>query len=235
MNDKKKIAIVGALVAALLAVGAFQFMQPGAPAVVDPGAEAPEVAANEGADPTAAADPNAPPKIDPVRQALLNMATASATPRDPFIPSGELVAEFANAMTKTPPQSAAPGAVAGNPPPPAAAPAPSERAPYIPAMNPLPGGLNPQQGGQVGVNPIGQGSPTSDSSRNPEQLGYKVRGVIVGTSRMVVLEDSSGNQKLVPEGASIDGDSTVVGIRGNEVVIRHRGRKAAVKLEEDSR
>lgn len=62
-----------------------------------------------------------------------------------------------------------------------------------------------------------------------------MKGIIVGNTRMVVLEDAEGNQKLVPEGGSVDGDTTIVTVRENKVKISTRGRRQDVPLEEERR
>jgi hypothetical protein len=225
MNDKKKMMVVGALVAALLAVGAFQFMSP-APGIVDEGG-------SDASDPVAAnptpVDPAAPKK-DPVREMLISLATGTATPRDPFVPSGELLAEFQNPLTKTPPASEAPRPQAPTPSGPRRSYSES-----IEPLRPMPGDLRPTAPDGQGISgPIATSLPTP-GQQNYQEFGYKVKGVIVGTKRMVVLEDSNGSQKLVAEGSSVDGDTTIVGIEGSRVHIRQRGRKTEVKLQEDNR
>ncbi|MCG9894034.1 MAG: hypothetical protein MH204_00980 [Fimbriimonadaceae bacterium] len=224
MKNKQPL-ILGALVAVLLAVGAFQFMGNGGTPAPVPDATA------EATPEEPAVDPNAPAEApaDPLREQLMELATAGATPRDPFRPGGELASELSTAGRVAPPQP-----VVGN----AANPPQEERPSRVVRQSPPPsmgGDLSPlvPPGFGPGALPGSPGISVQPSGPSPEEFGYKVRGVIVGTSKMAVLEDSEGNQRLVPVGGSVDGDSTVVGIEGDTVKVRHRGRKQDVKLEKD--
>jgi type II secretory pathway component PulC len=62
-----------------------------------------------------------------------------------------------------------------------------------------------------------------------------VAGVIVGKTRMAIVEDSNGNQKLVKEGDAIDGKKTIVGIDSGRVSVREDGKTKVIKLEEEKR
>lgn len=227
MNDKKKLLIIGVLGAVLLGIGAFQFMGPSSPPTIeDPGEETGSTTGS--AEPAGGAAAPAEAPKDPVRDQLIQLISTAATPRDPFRASGQLATEFANSPTKVAPASASPAA--GTPPPPPKAPSFSQ--PVAP-MNPLPGGF---PDGPVGLRPEAGVPPfPGEPVRNTSGPGYKVRGVIVGKSRLVVLEDSDGNQRLVPEGGSVDGDTTIVGVKEGSVAMRVRGQKHEVKLEEDRR
>lgn len=237
MNKQtKQLAIIGVLAAVLLAVGAFQFMTPvPVPPLPDqektaaaPGSEPVEPAAN-GEAPTAETA-----KSDPIRDALLNYATSNATPRDPFKPAGDLAKEFASPQGKVAPAEASP--VVGNAAE-GANPGPSR----FPRQNVEP--MNPMQGslaGGPGVGLMQSGSlPDGSNSADPRIItggpSYKVKGILVGTTRMVVLEDAEGNQKLVPEGGSVDGDTTIVKVQNNTVKISTRGKRKEVPLEEEHR
>lgn len=235
-NNTKQIAIVGVLAAVLLAVGAFQFMGPSPAPVVPPAdtttaANEPAGAPVEGGDVVEGTIPS-----DPVREALLSYATSNATPRDPFKPSGSLAQEYAMPQGKVAPASAAPAPIVGNPDEGRVSRPSRTPRQDIPAMNPM-GGSFPD-GGSMGLAPTG---PIAEGA-NPGVPGtitggssYKVKGIIVGTTRMVVLEDADGNQKLVPEGGSVDGDTTVVKVQGNTVKISSKGRRKDVALEEERR
>lgn len=232
-NNTKQLAIVGVLAAVLLAVGAFQFMGP-SPAPVPPAdttvaAGGPTEAPLEGEGIVEGKTP-----ADPVREALLSYATSNATPRDPFKPAGTLAQEYAMPQGKIAPPAPAP--VVGNPNE-----GRTSRPNRIPRndvgpVNPMEGSF--PGGGSMGLaptGPIASGANPGVPSTITGGSSYKVKGIIVGTTRMVVLEDADGNQKLVPEGGSVDGDTTVVKVQGNTVKISSKGRRKDVALEEERR
>lgn len=231
MNKQtKQLAIIGALAAVLLAVGAFQFMAPTPVPPLPPDAN-PASGSEAEAEPATPEEgqESAAVKPDPVREALLSYATSNASPRDPFKPAGSLAVEMAQPQGKVAPAEASP--VYGNPQEGRAAPPPK-----VPPMDPLGGTL--AGGPQVGLQTPGNGQ-ASGQVIDPRTFAggpsYKVKGIIVGNTRMVVLEDAEGNQKLVPEGGSVDGDTTIVTVRENKVKISTRGRRQDVPLEEERR
>lgn len=236
MNKQtKQLAIIGVLAAVLLAVGAFQFMTPvpvpplpeQTPAATPAGSPAGEASPEESAKPQAS-------KSDPIRDALLNYATSSATPRDPFKPAGELAKEFAAPQGKNAPAEAAP--VVGNPSEGSRPVGPRYPRQNVQPMDPMEGSL--AGGPNMGIAPIGSqggGQAAIDPRTITGGPSYKVKGILVGTTRMVVLEDAEGNQKLVPEGGSVDGDTTIVRVRDNTVKISTRGKRKEVPLEEEHR
>lgn len=233
-NSTKQIAIVGVLAAVLLAVGAFQFMGP-SPAPVVPPADT-TVAAGDPATGTVEGEGlvEGKPPVDPVREALLSYATSNATPRDPFKPAGSLAQEYTMPQGKVAPPVPAP--VVGNPEEGRISRPSRGTRQDIAAMNPM-GGSFPE-GGTIGLEPTGPIAPGVNPGAPSTITGgssYKVKGIIVGTTRMVVLEDADGNQKLVPEGGSVDGDTTVVKVQGNTVKISSKGRRKDVALEEERR
>ena len=87
-------------------------------------------------------------------------------------------------------------------------------------MQPLPlsGALG---NAQIGVAPSGP---------DPSAFGYQVSGVIVGSKPAAVFTDSGGNQRLVPVGGSLDGDSKVISIDKGQVTVEHRGKKLRLPL-----
>jgi type II secretory pathway component PulC len=93
----------------------------------------------------------------------------------------------------------------------------------------LPGKL-----GDVGTLPSGAGvgdNPMAPSATPAEKpFGYRVVGAITGDRSAVVLQDSSGNQKLVPEGSAIDGESRVRRVENGAVWIEYRGKKLRVTV-----
>ncbi len=232
-NSSKQLAIVGVLAAVLLAVGAFQFMGP-SPTPVPPAETT--VAGGEPTEAPLEGEGLVEGKVpsDPVREALLSYATSSATPRDPFKPAGSLAQEYAMPPGKVAPPVPAP--VVGNPNEGRSGRSGRNSNLEIGAMNPM-GGSFPD-GGSIGLAPTGPVASGADPGGPSTITGgssYKVKGIIVGTTRMVVLEDADGNQKLVPEGGSVDGDTTVVKVQGNTVKISSKGRRKDVALEEERR
>jgi len=95
---------------------------------------------------------------------------------------------------------------------------------------PMGGGL----GNPAGSTPVGGGIGLSKGAplRQPSEFAYTLKGVIVGNKPMAVFEDDNGNQRLVPLGGSVDGDSKVVGIEKGKVRIRHRGKDQTHTLPE---
>ncbi len=64
---------------------------------------------------------------------------------------------------------------------------------------------------------------------DPSAFGYTVSGTMTGGDKPVaVFTDSNGNQRLVPVGGSLDGDSKVISIEKGSVVIEHRGKKQRI-------
>jgi hypothetical protein len=53
---------------------------------------------------------------------------------------------------------------------------------------------------------------------------YSVVGVIQGAKPMAVVDDGSGNQKLVAVGSSIDGDTRLIGVDSSSVSVVIRGK-----------
>lgn len=53
---------------------------------------------------------------------------------------------------------------------------------------------------------------------------------MTGSKPIAVFSDSNGNQRLVPVGGSLDGDSKVVAVEKGSVTIEHRGKKQRLSL-----
>lgn len=227
-NDKKKMMVVGGLGLALVAIGAFQFIPKKSPAPTPPAEAAAGTTASTGTAPTS--DPaNGKPKEgkksdDPQRDELIAMIQPLPQ-RDPFSPQS-------NELETKPTNPVVPVQQPVNPP---------VARPMGDGNNHsrIPGGIppfDPSQGGglpPVGNNPdspvvVDKGKPL----RQPEDLAYEVKGVMVGEKPMAVFEDDSGNQRLVPLGGSLDRDSKVVGIEKGKVRIRHKGKDKTLRLPE---
>jgi hypothetical protein len=161
-------------------------------------------------------------ETDPQRAMLMALVKDPRPRRDPFEPIGSPMPQEAAPVQPVASQTATPtkhvgggprnlgGSYAGSP------------GPY----NPLP------DGGQ-----IGSPSATTDLTkaaplRQPNEFAYRVKGILNGPKPMAVFEDDSGNQRLVPLGGSVDGDSKVVGIEKGKVHIRHKGKDKVVDLSE---
>lgn len=210
MKDKKTLVLV-ALGIVLVAVGAFGLLKP-EPKIT------PKVVAT--AEPIGKEDTSSPTRNggkeegkDERAEQLMALVTGPLNPRDPFEQQGPMRAVEAAA----PPNNPGSG-VAGNIPPPTRNVAP------VPPLNPVPGTLGGTPGG-LGVSP---GTPL----RQPSEFGYRVKGVVVGAKSVVVLEDDNGNQRLVPAGVSIDGDSKVVSVSNGRVTIQHKGKQKTYTVSE---
>ena len=203
-NDKKKLAIVAALVVVVVAVGAFQLVG---------SSSAKPVAATKVDTKTADAEktPARPKDQREVPESILAMAGQPLSQRDPFQPPTGFGDEktramqgnnsFASGQTTNPAPVRTGGRTGGG----SAAP-----------LDPLPNGLG-APGGSMALAP-------SAPLRAPGEFAYQVKGVIVGDRPMAVFEDDNGNQRLVPLGGSVDGDSKVVGIEKGRVTVRHKGK-----------
>jgi hypothetical protein len=199
-DDKKKLAIVGALVVVMLAIGAFQFAttgtQPAPPAEekIEAKAEEQQIL-DEGAEGEPKVVAQVLPQRDPFQAASLPPIVADdppvATP-----PAPEPVRNRPQASPVRPAQSA-----------------------QIRPYNPLPGQLPLPDVGGVQMNPLG-GVPAP----REDVFEYRVSGLIVGRKPVAVFADAQGNQRLVPLGGSIDGDSKVVGIDRGRVTVIHKGK-----------
>lgn len=214
-DDKKKLMIVGILFVVILGVGVFQFTAGSAPAAPAPAVtaeNAEKVYKEEGLDKKAeevAADLNA--EGDPMKK-LYAMGMPA---RDPFQQTAASLAPKPEPAKPQPqPQPQAPR---------------SFRRPSanngvaLPPFSPMQGSLP-----NVNVNPNGAGLPNVPSL-NPEP-GYTVSGVIRGSKNQAVITDSQGNQRLVTEGQSLDGDTRVVAIRDGQVVVQRKGKKETLNV-----
>lgn len=60
-------------------------------------------------------------------------------------------------------------------------------------------------------------------------FGYQLVGVITGPRPAAVFQDSSGSQRLVQAGSSVDGDSRVLSIRDGEVRVQFKDKTLRLK------
>ena len=96
-------------------------------------------------------------------------------------------------------------------------------APFNPDIS---GTLPPMGGGGIG------GSPTMPVVTKPM---YTVKGIMLGSKPLAVFEDGDGNQKLVPVGGSIDGDTQVVAIEKGKVTVSRNGKRHTLVIDEVAR
>lgn len=241
--EKKKMLILGVLVAVICGVGAFQFIggssQP-APAAKKEKKESGEsgpikndidkarsVAANGNAATanTNSAMPgsNSTAQVTDVKDQVpteisedspLRKLYAMKLPvRDPFAdttnPKIEQPVQQPQQTTPPPRQSSRPPRMQGN---------------LVQPMNP--GNLIPNLPGAEGNNGAG-GQPVL---RLEGEFSYHMTGMIDGARPAVVFSDDQGNQKLVPVGGAIDGDSRVVSAGKGKVVVSHKGKKITLTM-----
>jgi hypothetical protein len=211
-DDKKKLLVVGLLFVVILAVGAFQFMGSSTPAP-KPEAKKTEGAA-EAAEEGAEANVEKDQESDPVRQ-LYAMGLPA---RDPFAEEN---------LPDMPGQTPAKPAEQTQPSKPVASNSGSRRGftPPLPPINPMPGGFNiqPSPGMNGSLPAVGGGAPTDGPN-------YSVSGVIQGEKNAAVISDGQGNQRLIHEGQQLDGDSRVVSIRGDKVVIKRKNKTVTLTV-----
>lgn len=230
MTEQKKLMVLGALFVAMLAIGAFQFIPKGAPpappVTTDEESTVADGTDGEGAEGDGeVVEGEGDGEVDTTKLVVnaLGEAVEPLNARDPFQEKGSLKPLDAEPVEepKPPVQNTTP-AVQNNRPPAL----PSGGQGYEP-VNPggfpgFPDGL-PSDGG-AGVVPIEEPEPQ-----------YLVKGVLVGNKPMAVFEDDKGNQRLVPLGGSVDGDTKVVGIERGKVTISRRGKEKTLVIQEEAR
>lgn len=214
MNDKKKLLAIGGLGLVLLGVGAFQFTS---------FLFKPEVKV------TVKETESSEPKRDPAqeeRDRLMAMLPGPLPVRDPFLP--KIVADQANANVPEAPTAPPAGSTAQRTSPPAGQSRPQNISipPLDPLMNPL-GALGGSPGGELPPMNLSPSAPM----RSPEEFAYRLRGAVVGQRPVAIFEDDAGNQRMIPVGGSIDGQSKVVAIEEGRVTVRHRGRTLNLTLQ----
>jgi hypothetical protein len=202
MDEKKKLIVLLALVAVIACVGVFQLMGHSAPPPKPPvPAPAPIVA-------QAAPDPTGKPGATSTKDAIKNPEVSNELPlRDPFNAPADTKARV--------PVVAAPKV---------------ERPVPFSRLNSSANSFRPLSPvGKIGeLSPLPttmSGASTRPSAVEDKPFGYKVVGSISGDRPAVVLEDASGNQKLVPVGSAVDGESRVTSVENGAVTIKYRGKK----------
>lgn len=231
MNEKKKVMILAALFVVVIAVGAFQFMGSSTPppaatttadatdetvttdgseptddAALTEGAEGDEPEGFNGSE-TAVLDENGQPVAPLVFDASGRQIVALMA-RDPFKAPGGVD----ETTVQAPPTNTAP----------VERPKPVKRDP-MPGYVPLdPGNFGPLPGAGL------------TQAEEPEP-SFRVTGVLVGVKPIAVFEDDKGNQRLVPLGGSVDGDTKVTGIERGKVTVSRRGKETTLVIQEEAR
>lgn len=237
MEDKKKILMLGALLVVMLGVGAFQVMQPAAPA---PTAEKIEPKGKEGETKLASrqegegepgaekAEPTVP-EFDPALVQVVQLEH-----RDPF--DGRKWAE---------------AGISGMPKPETHTPKVQQSVqnanqysgqqrsgarsmPEIPPMQ-IGGNLEPTLPGVNQGGGMQTGAPTGAVAGGTmpsfEDVPYQVSGVVSGKRQAAVFKDSSGNQRLVRVGDKLDDDTVVTGVSRGKVVVKRHGKTKVLNVE----
>ncbi|MBL8087154.1 MAG: hypothetical protein JNM85_03670 [Chthonomonas sp.] len=65
--------------------------------------------------------------------------------------------------------------------------------------------------------------------RVPDEYAYSLMGVVQGTSPLAILQDDSGSQRMVRLGGELGGGK-IVAIRGDRVVVEHKGKKVTLRI-----
>ena len=214
-SDKKKMLILGVLALVMIAVGAFSFMGGGSgggevAAATEVSPEATEVVAGEGEENSDQALSNYGEPSDE------RLAVLPYPIRDPFtVPT---------AFSEKPVEK--PAAPVQNQAPPVQPMGNSNNSYGSAPVNPMIGGDLPPLGGS------GVGSGGSPIVAKPM---YAVKGIMLGSKPLAVFEDSEGNQKLVPVGGSVDGDTQVVAIEKGKVTVSRSGKRHTLVLDEEAR
>lgn len=245
-NDKKKILILGALGLVLVAVGAFSFMGGGsgggsvvASTHSDKVSKGESTGSSQAGESTSSGT-EAGQSGKPL-PATGGTAEGGGTNTDPATPDNATGAtpENPGALSATPfaPRDPflVPSTYAMNvPAPPPAQPAPPKEpkveAPVRPGTN---SGYQPMDPMKGSLPAPGQSGPTGAPMVATPM--YRVKGILLGAKPMAVFEDGSGNQKLVPLGGSVDGDTKVVAIEKGKVRVSHKGKEHTLTIDEEAR
>jgi hypothetical protein len=210
-KEKKQYVILGVLGVVVLGVGAFQLTGMNKPSAAASSVDVGSSTANQ-----SAVDPElnglrsgngtevaANTEEADFNERLKEILKATTRKRDPFSPVDE--EDFIKADEKKLP-----------PRPP--------RGAQVNALNPLQGEVPLVPGGFDGS------SLPSNIQPVPE---YKLKGVLLGNQKLAVLENADGQQKLVPVGGSLDGDTVVSSIEKGKVTIQRKDQAKILGLEEE--
>lgn len=214
MDDKKKIVVVGALFVAMLAIGAFEFTKGSGDAPAAPAKDTKVADKAAGADKSKDGDKK---KEEKAKNPLLSLPLAS---RDPFKPiSLPNPTKSPSATAQAPKPISGPSGSGSRPRQLRQIPPVQIEGGPLPAA--LPGTLQGENGGSSLSGPVGVPNP---SINTVSSFGYKLKGTLMGDRPMAVFADSQGNERIVPVGSSLDGDSQVVSVQAGAVKLRVHGK-----------
>jgi hypothetical protein len=209
MDEKTKLIILGALGVAFVGYGIYMFLPKGEPEPAVVAKESDETEPTFVADQTTKETPKNPALAIPLAR------------RDPFampmaFASALYAANSAGSSASTPPSSFRPTAPIRN----------GNFAVNTSGAFPMPDASGPVAL-STGANGVG-----NEVTAAPLPFAYRVAGIVLGRVPAAVFVDAQGNQQLVVQGASIDGDSTVKAVRLKEVVVSYLGKTLRLPVGE---
>lgn len=198
--DRNKIIIISVLGAALLGVGAWQFLGPKPAPATSRNAKKSTNGLLAQAEPAAS---NSTTPTDPAQ----DPSYAGMTRKDPFVP-GKLRDEPKQTMPQgkvivAPSQNGGPRV-------------------YQPNMR-MSGGLPPRYGGQVLPPAAVNGGPTPENGGAPGgPSGYQLIGVVEGPRPVAVFRSASGQQTMVKVDGALGQGARVTGIKNGRVTVSNK-------------
>jgi hypothetical protein len=196
-NDKRKLAILGVLIAGILGIGAWQFSS---------ALRQPERKSKSSSSSAAAAKPQQKTQPQPIAE----LDRIGLMKRNPFQPSALPDMTPTTSTTTTTPPSNPPRSNGS-----------SRIAPQIDTKLPpfqLPGDPT------AGTGTPGVSVDPSTVLRSPDEFAYSLIGVLEGPRPMAVFKDDSGKQHLARVGENISAKSKLVGIQNGKVTVQHNGK-----------
>lgn len=207
MDEKKKLMVLGAMGVVLLGIGVWQFTkssgnQPApAPATTVAKTDASDGSSKDGK----ANDQTAQQQND-----LVKGAYASRDPFKPLVDPNAPTPAVNNLANTTP--NTRPVRLAQN------------------TIPPFPGAIEKPGLPDPTAVASANGGKTVPVNPPAPAYGYALAGVIMGRKPMAVFVDAQGGQHLVSLGGSLDGDTQLVGLERDHVVIRVKGQNKNLTL-----
>jgi hypothetical protein len=201
MDDKKKLMVLGAMGVVLLGIGAFQFVKSSGSQAPAP---APKAEVSKAA-PTDGADTNGNNSGDILAPGQNDLVKGAYAYRDPFKPLVDSNARPASNPMQTPTPTPKPR---------------NEGIPNFPGIDTSGGLPSPNATGGT-VTPVKPQAPA---------FGFNLAGVIMGKRPAAVFIDAQGAQHLVQLGGSLDGDTQLVDLDRDHVVLRVKGQTKTLTL-----
>lgn len=208
MDDKKKLMVLGAMAVVLLGIGVMQFTKgSGAPAPAPAATTASSATSGSGSGSASTAS-NATDTLASQQNDLVKGAYAY---HDPFKPVVDPNAQAAPAQPNPQPQ-------VGNR---------NSGIPNFPGIDKQ-GSLPPATVASA------NGGTTVPVNPPAPAFGYRLAGVILGRKPAAVFIDAQNAQHLVQIGGSLDGDTQLVSLDRDHVVLRVKGQDKNLTLGGDS-